>query len=241
MIDICWLEQDESDVPPVDDWLSSAEILCLNKLRFPKRRSDWRLGRWTAKRALATCLKLAKDRQTLTQIEIRAAPSGAPEVFLNDESLQSTISLSHSSGRAICAAAAGEVALGCDLERIESRSDAFVSDYFTAEEQALIRRSKPADRAALITLIWSAKESALKALNAGLRLDTRSVMVSPVEIDFADQSWHALQVRSDDQVFHGWWRENENFIETVVADPAPSVPTLKLQTLEETSSPQRGG
>ena len=70
--------------------------------------------------------------------------------------------------------------LGCDLEIVEPRSDAFIADYFTAEEQALIERTSAADRSLLLALLWSAKESALKALRAGLRLDTRSVIVRPV-------------------------------------------------------------
>ena len=68
--------------------------------------------------------------------------------------------------------------LGCDLEIVEPRSDAFVADYFTAEEQEVVRQACPADRFALIALIWSAKESALKALQSGLRIDTRSLSVA---------------------------------------------------------------
>ncbi len=39
------------------------------------------------------------------------------------------------------------VELGCDLEVIEPRSEAFLSDYFTAEEQALVARAHATDRA----------------------------------------------------------------------------------------------
>ena len=37
-------------------WLSAAEIDQMTGLRFPKRRREWRLGRWTAKHAVAACL-----------------------------------------------------------------------------------------------------------------------------------------------------------------------------------------
>lgn len=228
-MNVYWLEQSESDVPATNDWLSSSELVRLRGLRFAKRRSDWRLGRWTAKRALASCLDLPDDRQTMTQIEIRPASSGAPEVFLNDQASNCTISLSHSSGRAICAVVPTVVALGCDLEHIESHSNAFVSDYFTAEEQALIWRSPAADRPLLQALLWSAKESALKALHAGLRLDTRSAIVTIDDLSVTDHSWHALQVHTDDKDFLGWWVRRDNFIETVVADPAPSIP-VRLQS-----------
>ena len=85
--------------------------------------------------------------------------------------------------------------LGCDLEIIEPRSDAFVADYFTTEEQALIARASAADRPRLLALLWSAKESALKALHEGLRLDTRCVIVSPFDESFDLNGWSPLRVR----------------------------------------------
>jgi phosphopantetheinyl transferase (holo-ACP synthase) len=71
-------------------------------LGIPKRRADWRLGRWTAKHAVAACLNLPDEPSTFADIEIRAASSGAPEVFLQDRQAEIAISLSHSSGTALC-------------------------------------------------------------------------------------------------------------------------------------------
>ena len=53
---VFWLEQTEADVPPSNDWLGPAELDRCNAFRFAKRRNDWRLGRWTAKCALAAYL-----------------------------------------------------------------------------------------------------------------------------------------------------------------------------------------
>jgi 4'-phosphopantetheinyl transferase len=223
---VYWLEQTEAEVPAGDEWLNSGEIVLLDAMRFAKRRSDWRLGRWTAKRAVAACLKAPDQVQALTDIEIRAAPSGAPEVFLGGRPAAIPITLSHSAGRAACAIATAGAALGCDLELIEERSYAFVADYFTAEEQMLVARASAADRSRLVTLLWSAKESALKALREGLRLDTRCVVVDPVfrPSDNSD-TWLALRVSSSGgQVFRGWWQSAGNFVRTVVAAPAPAPP-----------------
>ena len=85
-------------------------------MRFAKRRDDWRLGRWTAKRALAAYLNLPSNPQTLADIEIRPAPSGAPEVFVANKPAAVTISLSHRGGVAACAVAPSGMELGCDLE-----------------------------------------------------------------------------------------------------------------------------
>src|ERR1019366_2994088 len=175
---VYWLEQTEPDVPGDHEWLSARERVQLGTLRFARRRADWLLGRWTAKQAVAACLGLPTGPQNLANIEVRSRASGAPETFLGDQQAPVTISLSHRGGRAICAVTTDHGSLGCDLEVIEPRSHAFIADYFATEEQALVARAAPADLPWLVTLIWSAKESALKALLAGLRLDTRCVIVA---------------------------------------------------------------
>lgn len=180
-MNVYWLEQTDADVPAENQWLSAGEILFLGRLRFAKRRNDWRLGRWTAKHALAPCLNLPCDPRALANIEIRAATSGAPEAFLFNQTAPVTISLSHRAGTAMCAVALSGPGIGCDLEIIEPRSHAFIADYLTAGEQALVSRTPVEERPLLVNLLWSAKESALKALRVGLRLDTTSVDVSLVD------------------------------------------------------------
>ena len=247
-MDVYWLEQSEADVPKEDDWLSAKEQLRLERMRIPKRRSEWRLGRWTAKCALATYLNMESHREDLAGIEVRSAPCGAPEVFLANEPAAITISLSHRAGLAVCAVANSGAALGCDVELIESRSMAFVSDYFTAEEQALVAWASATERWWILALLWSAKESALKALRAGLTLDTRHVIVGGFDavrrhiedaarrigaaaIHFKQSevihSWRPLQVRyTEGEVFHGWWQKTDSLVRTVVAAPPPKPPIL---------------
>jgi len=236
-MDVYWLEQTEADVPAENQWLSAGEMLCLAGLRFAKRRTDWRLGRWTAKRALAAHLNLPADLSALANIEIQAATSGAPEVYLLNQPASVTISLSHRAGAAMCTVARAEASLGCDLEMVEPRSDAFVADYFTANEQALVSQELAEKRPLLITLFWSAKESALKALRHGLRLDTRCMDVSPVDstarhacdgrqnpypvslLAPVSDGWRPLRVRyQGDRVFRGWWRSTDHMVRTVVYD-----------------------
>ncbi len=227
MLDVYWLEQSEADVPVRNDWLSDAEIAHLNALRVPKRHADWRLGRWTAKCALASYLRIALDPHVLSAMEISPAESGAPRVLRGDEWLPIVISISHSHGASACAVAEAGAALGCDLEWIEPRSDPFIADYFAPEEQALLARIPPPGRDHVANLLWSAKESALKALQAGLRLDTRSLHVRVADLLLpASAGWHPLEVRlADGPVFHGWWQESGEFVRTLVASPAPAVPT----------------
>ena len=127
-MNVYWFEQNENDVPAHNDWLGRNETIRLDTMRFAKRRADWRLGRWTAKCALASRLQLAFEPETLARFEILAAQSGAPEVFFDGHPSGVTISLSHRAGQALCAPSSQDTALGCDLELVEPRSSAFVTD-----------------------------------------------------------------------------------------------------------------
>jgi len=227
---VYWLEQTDADLPEADNWLSPGEQARLATMRFPRRRADWRMGRWTAKQALAISLHLPRDPESLASIEIRSAPSGAPHVFVDAEPSGMAISLSHRAGVALCAIATWDVRLGCDLETIEPRSDAFLTDYFTDEERAFVRVTHAADRPRVLTLLWSAKESALKALQAGLRLDTRSITVSLESDAFRTDDWSPLRARySDSQVFYGWWRSDKNLVRTMICNtPAPKPSRLTV-------------
>lgn len=233
-MDVYWLEQSEADVPGGENWLGPNELAILQGMRFPKRRADWLLGRWTAKNAFATCFGYSTDLQEIRNIEIRTASSGAPEVFLQGQHATATISLSHRGGYAACAVALADVPLGCDLEIIEPHGDGFAADYFTAEEQALVAQAtSAAGRARLLALFWSAKESALKALREGLRLDTRSVVVSfpsqPEKVS-TQTVWSPLQVRgTDGQIQQGWWSQSGSILRTVLGMPAPASPILLAQ------------
>ena len=57
---LCWLSQGMEDAPADDAWLSPVEAGYVSRLRFPKRRTEFRLGRWTAKQALALYLGLPR-------------------------------------------------------------------------------------------------------------------------------------------------------------------------------------
>lgn len=251
-VTVFWLQQTEADVPTENDWLCGNEVLRLGGIRFPKRRADWRLGRWTAKCACAAYLGHSLQARRLSEIEVRPAPSGAPELFIAGRPAAATISLSHRAGTAIVSISAPGIALGCDLEAVEPRSDAFIADYFVPEEQALLTQAASLERPALVAMLWSAKESALKALHEGLRLDTRSVLVNvadnfPISGDVAqncaaesgpswqhaasncsENDWRPLRVGCSNcgHPLHGWWQWTGNLVRTVVADPPPLPPVL---------------
>lgn len=215
------------DVPRDDAWLSSPELAVQGRMTIAKRRADWRLGRWTAKRLVAVTVGTdAADARIL------AAPDGVPEVtFADGRPVPIVLSISHSSGRAFCAVAPSGTWLGCDVEALEPRSDAFVRDAFTEGEAAFVGAALGEERTLRSNLVWSAKESALKALRVGLRADTRwaEVVMFGVPDDAAGTGWLELELRIPRRAelgpgmpgsMRGWWRRDGRSVLTVVAEPA---------------------
>ena len=202
--------------------MSKAEQDVLAGFRFPKRRNDWRLGRWTAKQAI--CAYQSREQSVLASLEIRAADDGAPEAFRNGLPGEVSISISHSNGQGFCVVGPPGFSVGCDTEQIEPREVQFFQDYFTPDEIALLQNA-PTDRSLVAYLIWCAKESALKVLREGLRLDTRSIVISP---DFGQPEtlWHTWMGRCQDspRIFRGWWRLQDGFIYAMTADQVTSSP-----------------
>ncbi len=213
------LTQTIADLPADESWLSSGERIHVASLRFPKRRKDWVLGRWTAKRAIRSFLALnSRAAPEYTEIDISSATDGAPAVTLGGSPASVALSLSHSAEKGMCVVGPLHLALGCDLELVQQRDFEFVKDYFCAEERSALELRPVWQQPLMATLIWSAKESALKCLRAGLRRDTRSVAVDILREQ--GQGWNPLAVRclESSKLFYGWWRTVDDFVQTVAAD-----------------------
>lgn len=216
-----WLTRCLADVPPGEDWLGPTERRVLSMLRAPRRRRDWRLGRWTAKLAVGAWLSVPPE-----SVEILAAEDGAPEAWLGGSRAPVSISLSHRAGRSLAAVASAPVRVGCDLELVEPRSGAFVREWLGQAEQATLAARPAGDRARLANVLWTAKEAAAKVRRAGLRLDVRHAVVAPVPTDGVDLAWQALRVTWPDRLrpTAGWWRSERAFVMSILAEPAPGPP-----------------
>jgi 4'-phosphopantetheinyl transferase len=221
---VYWLTQASADVPADDSWLSEREQAIAGRMYFEKRRQDWRLGRWTAKRAVSGYLALGVDPSSFTELEIIAAADGAPEAFREGIPAPVSLSISHSAELAFCSVASPGTALGCDLELIQAREPNFAADYFTAEELDFLERTPVTDRPLITNLIWSAKESALKALREGLRRDTRSIQVQLAEARHLDWTRFTAIEPGTPRFFYGWWRIYGNHVMAVATDSAGVLP-----------------
>jgi 4'-phosphopantetheinyl transferase len=246
---IRWLVQSIVDHPdlsagrPPAGLLTAAEAAQHRGYLSPRRRRDWLLGRWTAKRLVQThFIETEGFCPAPGSFGIEQYPSGAPYVYSEHPALYDVtrngqvpvvLSISHSHGYAFCALFAeekGYTRLGVDIELVEQRSSNFAQEFFTPEEQSRLNRFSPALIDLVLTATWSAKEAALKATHSGLRADPQRTqcLLRPER----PRLWRPFRVEMQaDQAdtaragaLRGWWRVLENrlrlghcFVLTIVA------------------------
>ncbi len=214
----------DRDVPDPGAWLDTVEAETLAGLRIPKRRSDWLRGRWAAKQAVAEWVGADVSVPALARVAIRPAADGAPETLVAGVP-GPALSITHS-GPWGGAAVASRGPLGCDLEEVRPLDPAAVDLFFAEAERSAIEAAPHGFARALHTvLIWSAKESALKALRTGLRRDTREVEVEVGPVGSLGWGTFAVRDVATRRVFGGGWREFEGFVLTVVEWEGPRAST----------------
>ena len=234
---IHWLVQSTNECAGLFDGsipaglLSQPEQTRLAALKSDKRRSDWLLGRWTAKHLLQAYVEQhTNTRLPLDAITVANDSNGAPFASITaDIRLDNPpeLSISHSNDWAFCALSPdNQVQIGADIELIEPRSWRFVEDYFTAEEIERVLAAPAEYHDTLITAIWSAKEAVLKALQLGLTVSTRQVICLP-EQNHLETNWFTIDVDcnpnllryKNEQLFQitGWWRVMDNYVLTLAA------------------------
>lgn len=212
---ILWHASGIAEVPDGSAWMDHVEAHRFARMRYAKRLSEARLGRWTAKQTVIRALDRDGSHASLASVIVRNAADGAPELFVDGEPEKYTIAMTDRADWAVTALREGPERIGCDLELVEPRSSRFVSDFFTPAE---VRQVEAGDRDLLANLIWSAKESSLKVLRTGLRRDTRTVEVALHEGD--DGTWTPFTVAVDSGPIrhHGWWIRYGEFVLTVAAE-----------------------
>ena len=220
-----WLTRGLADLPGHDGWLSEREREVLSTLRVDKRRSDWRLGRWAAKSAVASWQQVP-----LAAVEVLAAEDGAPEALIDGGEAPVALSLSHRAGRALAAVGDAPATLGCDLELLEARSPAFVREWLRPAERELVCGLSGERQDLAANLVWSAKEAVTKARREELRLNIRQATVEPGRLTGSAGPWERLRVAWEDGPTElGWWRREPGWVMAVVGDPAPEAPPVELR------------
>lgn len=212
--------------------MGPAELEHLASLVIDKRRQDWLLGRWTAKQALFMASVLEQPGiDHPGQLEVLPTATGSPAVWISGVPVPLSLSLSHRAGSAFCCLRSGGP-VGCDLELVEPRSAAFVEDYFTTAERALIAEARSEGATVTANGLWSAKESVLKLLEVGLTIDARRLEVQGAPGAPASnwQQFAVLQTETS-RTFPGWWCRRGDWILTVATDEQTG-PPIHLSRLE---------
>ncbi len=224
---VSWTSAGLDHVPAGDAWMDDVERVRIAGMRYTKRRTEALLARYTAKTAVALALGLDHDPASLGRITVRNAPDGAPEASVDARDAGIVIAMTDRADWAACTVLHGADRVGCDLELVEPRSAAFVSDYFTNAEREVVAGAPADERPLLANLIWSAKESALKVLRTGLRRDTRTVAV--VLEPGRDEGWSPLVIDTGASQLTGWWIRYGEFVMTVAAAVATDPPVALVE------------
>ena len=129
--------------------------------RFAKRRvAAGTLDRQT-RRALAVCLNLPRDGHALA---IRPA---RPRSFSRTHQPTLPFHSATAPARRFAPSRYPGRRWVCDLEIIEPRSDDFIADYFTTEEQGLVARASAVDRLRLVALLGAVRRACSKPCTRG--------------------------------------------------------------------------
>ena len=233
MVELGWLTRDLGDVPRHDRWLSEPEREALSALRVPKRRADWRLGRWTAKAAVA-----AWRRVPLEAVVVIAADDGAPEALIDGDPAAVALSLSHRAGRALAAVGDPRSALGCDLEALEPRSPAFLREWLAPAECDLVMAQAGEGRDLGGEPRLDGEGGRFEGSTGGTATERSQSAGRGRAMAQSLGSWARLRVTWENGLVEsGWWRRDPGWVMALVSDPAcESPPRSSASPFERASS-----
>ncbi len=216
---IHWLVAHDSEMQsPPHCFLNDVELERLAALRFAKRRREWLLGRFAAKRLLIAAVRKYRGLD-MRRITVGNDPDGVPYFAVSEQGrLPLALSISHRDHLAFCALSdLPGPAVGADVEKVEPRDESFVHDFFTHREARLVLNAPAAERDWLVTVVWSAKEAVLKALHLGLTVDTRRVEIWPTDghMPGGRRPLTVSCTLPDAPPLRAWWRPWNGYVLTL--------------------------
>lgn len=161
------------------DLLQSADKARAAKARSPRAEQDWRVS-----------------RALLQQVRSDASAGAAP-----------VLSLSHARGHALVGAAPAGWRIGVDLEAIRPRDVARLAEWCCNDDErgALARYGDEPRRLRAFYLLWTLKESFIKAANLQFPADMRSVGVRPGPASAQDgPPWAGWRLRAPQPGWRAW-------------------------------------
>jgi phosphopantetheinyl transferase len=158
------------------DWLTLRERAELARLRHPRRRETWRLGRLLAKRLLLEAAPEPLDGPEDLEILSRDSEFRAvrPQVRLRGRRVPWCLSIAHAAGAALAAVAFDRgTTVGVDLVRPQALPPGFLETWFTERERNWLT-SQPAET---VAVCWGLKEAVYKACQRGEAFVPRRVEI----------------------------------------------------------------
>ncbi|MBT3392553.1 MAG: 4'-phosphopantetheinyl transferase superfamily protein [Elusimicrobiaceae bacterium] len=167
-----------------------SEILCAKEqeyfasLKFDKRKKDYLVGRYTAKKLLLeNFVKNAK--LSFKDISILKDEDGKPDLYINGEKSNIMLSISHSGDFASAIASTKLKFLGVDTEKIETRSESWAKQSFYNTEYPTNPQNQTDE---FFTTLWAKKEAVVKALGVGLSVDLWDIRFENGQLNFYNKT-----------------------------------------------------
>jgi phosphopantetheinyl transferase len=167
----------------LEEILTANEMIIFQQYRNKKRQFEWLAGRLAAKSAA----KKHPLLNHLTNVEILRFESGAPFICRCNNL---TVSISHSGVLAVAVIA--PFAIGIDIEKIESRPDAFVKTWFTENEQNNFNNMDLDQRVNAVNLAWTHKEAISKTIQLGGSIGFKQICSTSDTFTYNEQ----MQIKS---------------------------------------------
>ena len=161
--------------------LSLSEAGYYTQLKSEKRKRDYLLGRWTAKKAL---IEFSKKTLVMSDISIDHGVMLQP-VVVSNFLFNTQVSIAHSKTSAIAVTFPEQHPMAVDLQYVDvERQKALLSCQTTIDQQALreVRKSEIVKA----TLLWTLKESLSKVIKTGLTLPFSEIQIKEIQ----DQKTH---------------------------------------------------
>jgi 4'-phosphopantetheinyl transferase len=164
--------------PDLERTLSDAERERCARYRFPEHSEAFAIRRGLLRALLAGYAGMPAAAVELDEVCATCGGNHGKPRLVGNASLR--FSLSHSSGRVLCAFAR-DAEIGVDIERVDAGRDwaGAARLALTGTEQARLDLLPPGLRARAFFTIWSRKEALAKATGHGLVLPLTEIEVTP--------------------------------------------------------------
>lgn len=143
--------------------LSSNEQIELESQKYQKRRIEYKLGRYIAKKSVSHFYKDTK----LNQISIERGIFNQPVLYCPNNVKNIQVSISHTNNIAVSIAFPEEHPLGVDIEKVSDTTVEALKAKMLYKEMDLLQ-SVQMDKNPGLTMLWTVKESLSKVMKTGL-------------------------------------------------------------------------